>query len=116
MLKNVEGYICKFVKSNLSFEMQIILLSSDSQMNVSITWFNQRDVKINTYVWMGIYTQQYCDQHPELEGNKWLRCINFNPDIPSWHILKKRFMWPAGPKLSLEYRVHKNSGTTLNTI
>lgn len=96
--------------------MQLIVLSSDTQMNITITWLNARDLKQKQYVLLGIYTKQVCDRRPELQEKPWLTCVEFSPDVPSWHLVQKKFIWPMQPKINLEYRVHKNSGKMLTKI
>lgn len=90
--------------------MQIILLSSDTQLNITISWRRANDQKMSEYLWMGIYTQEHCELQPELKDKTWSRCVNFTAEVPTWHIVEKKFIYPVGPKLGLEYRVHKNSG------
>ena len=59
---------------------------------------------------MGIFPEEVCESRPELRETKWGRCVNFTSPSPTWHIVERKFQFPMLPKLTLEYRVYKNSG------
>jgi hypothetical protein len=93
-----------------SFDCLIVLLSSKTQMNISIQWYDTNGSKKKRFLFMGIYSQEQCDKNPKLKTISTTRCVVFNATQPTWNRVEKNMFFPMGNKLTLEYRIHKDSG------